>query len=72
MGWCSGTDLFDKVIEAIPEESRTVELFEKIIDAFEQMDWDCQMESDYSGEPNFRAAFKHLNPDWNEEVEDGQ
>jgi hypothetical protein len=67
MGWCSGTELFDKVIDAIPEETRTVKLFEKIIDAFEDMDWDCEMESKYSKDTKFREAFKKLNPDCEEE-----
>lgn len=57
MGWCSGTDLFDKVIDAIPEEHRTVELFKKIITAFEENDWDCQYESKYYDNPMFQEAW---------------
>jgi hypothetical protein len=64
MGWCSGTELFDAVIDAIPEEARTADLFAKIIDAFEDRDWDCEMESDYSSQPMFREAIRRLHPEW--------
>jgi hypothetical protein len=64
MGWCSGTELFDAVIDAIPGKARTVELFAKIIAAFEERDWDCQLESDYAGDTNFLIAYKKLHPDW--------
>ena len=71
MGWCSGTELFDAVIDAIPEEARSAELFEKIISAFEDKDWDCELESDYSGNANFQIAIHKLNLDWNWAQEDG-
>ena len=70
MGWCSGTELFDAIFDAIPEENRTVELFKKIINAFENMDWDCEMESKYWRNPKFKEAFKELTPDWEEETID--
>lgn len=64
MGWCSGTELFDKVIDAIPEEARTVALFEKIITAFEDRGWDCEMESNYVSNTNFLRAIHTLHPEW--------
>lgn len=63
MGWCSGTDLFDKVIDAIPKNDLSVALFEKIIGAFEDNDWDCQGESKHYANPMFRIAMDRLHPE---------
>jgi hypothetical protein len=60
MGWCSGTELFDNVVKAIPKECLSVELFKKLISAFEDMDWDCEYESKYSSNQMFKEAMKQL------------
>lgn len=75
MGWASGTELFDKVIDAVLSElgpnirtSRYPEdmdnCIESIITAFEDADWDTQSESEYYDHPMVQRVFRVLHPDW--------
>ena len=76
MGWCSGTDVFDVVCEAMldPENisidqdvditSDTKGALKKIITALEEMDWDCQRESEFWDVPIVHEAFEELHPGW--------
>lgn len=66
MGWCSGTELFDKCVKAVLGETPVdkKQLVKDLIDAFEDMDWDCQSESDYIDHPIVNAAMRELHPDW--------
>ena len=77
MGWCSGTDVFDVVCEAMldskninidPDKhiavSNTKEVLKKVIVELEEMDWDCQRESEFWKQPIVQEAFKELHPDW--------
>ncbi|MEA3296145.1 MAG: hypothetical protein U9Q27_03355 [Patescibacteria group bacterium] len=66
MGWCSGTDIFDIVCEAIfdSKNKNTKDIIKKIIIELEIMDWDCQRESDFWNKPIVQEAFKELHPDW--------
>lgn len=77
MGWCSGTDVFDIICEAMldPENksinpdtfvvtSDTKSVLKRIIVELEEMDWDCQKESEFWEQPIVQEAFKELHPDW--------
>lgn len=71
MGWCSGTDLFDSVIEVILDDDlpykEQVDDIAKIIEYFEDNDWDCQDDSSYYDFPIVKDAFKKVHPDWFED-----
>lgn len=64
MGWNSGGELFQAIIEALkpelPDELARQRIYEKLIPAFEDHDWDTQDEC--LGEDDaFDAAFQKLN-----------
>jgi hypothetical protein len=65
MGWCSGTELFDEIVEAAvfgkPTDKK--EFLKFLIDKFENMDWDCQMDSKFADHPLFKEVFRELHPD---------
>ncbi len=70
MGWASGTELFEKIIdvakEKIPDNDTRQAFYKEVILAFEDQDWDCQTEccgKDYA----FDLALKELYPKWFEE-----
>jgi hypothetical protein len=48
MAWAAGTRLFDALIETlltnVPEDDIRKEIYLFMIDAFTDMDWDCQDE----------------------------
>ena len=80
MGWCSGTDVFDTVCEAMlnPKNinvdpntglivSNTKEVLKKVITELEEMDWDCQEDSEFWESPIVQEIFKNLHPDWFDE-----
>ena len=77
MGWCSGTDVFDVVCEAMfklkyiaidPDTkivmSDTKNVIKELVIALEMMDWDCQKESDVWNHPIVQEVFKEIHPDW--------
>lgn len=77
MGWCSGTDIFDVMCEAMldPENinvdpntglimSNTKEVLKKVIVELEIMDWDCQQESEFWDSTMIQEIFKDLHPEW--------
>ena len=65
MGWCSGTYTFDVAVGAILEPSGDkVSAIKDLIEEWEDMDWDCQVDSHYWEHPIVRRAFKELHPDW--------
>lgn len=77
MGWCSGTDIFDIICEAMlsPENinvdpntglivSNTKEVLKKVITELELMDWDCQQETEFWDSPIVQEVFKELHHDW--------
>ena len=53
MGWCSGTIVFDGVVEAIlyPEKSEPKEVIKKLITSLWELDWDCEFDSQYIMDP---------------------
>ena len=69
MGWCSGTYLFDMMCKIFFEPKNTDfnEMLKMLINAFEDMDWDCQQDSAYWDYPVVQKAFRELHPDWFEE-----
>ena len=69
MGWCSGTVLFDDIVEAIFDSTpeNIITMLTKIITAFEDMDWDCQEGSRYWEKHEVRQAFKAIHPEWFED-----
>lgn len=75
MGWCSATDIFDRVAQFVLKTNHTddekYEILYALAEELERHDWDCQGDSDYFDEPIVRRVFKALGHDWiDEEVED--
>jgi len=66
MGWCSGTEIFDKVAWALldKEPKHLKEVLGLLIDALEDSDWDCQQDSDYWDHPVVQEIMRELHPDW--------
>jgi hypothetical protein len=50
MGWCSGTEIFDRVLDSvleyIPAEDRE-KVIERIAIPLWEGEWDCETDSDY-------------------------
>jgi hypothetical protein len=68
MGWCSGTQLFDMIVDILLEEQKDIKMILKqIISEFEMMDWDCESDSKHWDTPIVKQAFKELHPNWFEE-----
>lgn len=71
MGWCSGTDIFDrmakKILESDLPEAAQYSLLYELIDALEDSDWDCQDDSAYSKHPLVDRALRSLHPHWYED-----
>lgn len=68
MGWCSGTEIFDKVLKEVintdlPAENKD-RIVRVLIDALEDGDWDCQADSRYYKHPIVQHAMRDLHPDW--------
>ena len=73
MGWCSGTEIFDRIAKIVienPQMNNRKELLVTLIDALEENDWDCQSESEYIEHPLVRSAFIEIDPDWQEYFDD--
>lgn len=68
MGWCSGTEIFDKVAGAILNsklsESDQYDILYILADSLGDMDWDCQSESGYWDHPTVQKVFEDLYPEW--------
>lgn len=68
MGWCSGTEIFDRMVEIILYSSATIEekedVITELIKALEDQDWDCQEESDFYNNPQVKRAFYRVHPEW--------
>jgi hypothetical protein len=70
MGWCSATEIFDPLVEAVlSDEPLDKHAFiKKLIEVLEANDWDCQQDSRYFDHPAVKAAFKELHPWWFKET----
>lgn len=61
MGWCSGTVVFDAAVEAILDPNADKKYAIKaLIESLEDLDWDCQCESDYWEHPLVKECFIEL------------
>ncbi len=71
MGWCSGTNIFDSIVETVIESCLSIESTKNIIKttiiALEYEDWDTQNESEYFNVPIVKDIFRELHPDWFED-----
>jgi len=75
MGWCSGTEIFDKVAEFVlgseqPEQAKYDVLYH-LAGALENEDWDCQEDSRYYNDLIVQRVMRELHPNWEELFEDG-
>lgn len=70
MGWCSGTEVFDKVVAYILKSTLTTAdkagLIRILTEALENHDWDCQDDSIYANNPLVSKVMAELHPDWDE------
>ena len=70
MGWLSGTELMVEVIKAIQphirESKARQKVYESIIEAFEDLDWDCQSECE-GIDAAFDKALYSLHPEYTED-----
>ena len=66
MGWSRGTALMESVmtaaIKAIPADDTRKEFYKRVIDAFEDADWDNQEEC-MGRDDAFDDAMKELHPE---------
>lgn len=69
MGWCSGTNVFDAICDIVlsekPVDKKAV--VKHIIRVLQDMDWDCESDSNYWEHPVVREVFREINPEWFEE-----
>jgi len=67
-GMVQCTEIFDTVMEIIlGPKQKELEIIKRLIEALEDKDWDCQMDSAYRDHPLFIQAMKELHPEWYEE-----
>ena len=66
MGWCSGTQIFDSVVGALLKKTKRTEeeVISDLVDALEDMDWDCQQDSAFWDDPIVRRVFMAKHPEW--------
>ena len=68
MGWCSGTEVFDKVAGAVLNsklpEADQYDILYILAESLSDMDWDCQSESGYWDHPLVQKVFEDLYPEW--------
>lgn len=74
MGWCSGTEVFDPVVNKVLQQdigdANKTAIIIALIKALQDMDWDCESDSDYWEHTLVRKAFKKVCPDWDwEDIE---
>jgi hypothetical protein len=67
MGWCSATEIFDSVCNALLAGKSKEQTIKELIEELEGNDWDCQGDSEYYDHPIVKAIFRELHPDWFEE-----
>lgn len=65
MGWCSGTEIFDRVVEILLEPHLDKKkIIKELLDVLEDQDWDCQQDSLYWDHPLVRKVFEEVHPKW--------
>lgn len=72
MGWASGSELFDSVIDAakkyVPKKNRKA-FYKQLIFAFQDRDWDTEKEC-LGQDPLFDEVLREEYPDWFKEEDD--
>ncbi len=67
MGWSSGSRLFNDLISVlqseIQDETKRKAIYTKLIQVFEERDWDTQDEC-LGEDPAYDGALMELHPDW--------
>jgi hypothetical protein len=68
MGFCSGTDIFDPVVETVldttlSDEDKFIVIY-ALADSLENHDWDCQQDSYFYDHPVVQRVMQALHPDW--------
>ena len=67
MGWSSAGGIIDVIIKSskkyIPDNKKRKEFYIKVIEAFEDHDWDTQDEC-MDVDKAFDLALKEIHPDW--------
>jgi hypothetical protein len=68
MGWCSATEIFDKMAKFVleseqPHDAKFNTLRELAV-ALENGDWDCQQDSVYWDDPIVQEVMRDLHPHW--------
>lgn len=70
MGWCSGTKVFDSmvtsILDNIADTGKQRKLIKDLTETLENMDWDCQYDSEYANHPIVKDVWRKLHPDWEE------
>jgi len=73
MGWASGSGLFSRVIEVIQENVEDhddrVAIYEELIEAFSDSDWDTQDEC-LGEDKAYDEALYNVFPEWKDEEDD--
>ena len=68
MGWSSGAEVFDPVVESFISSNisrkEKIRIIVALIKALEDQDWDCQFESKYWDDAVVVAAWQRVHPDW--------
>lgn len=71
MGWCSGTRVFDaivtSIVDNIADTGKQAKLITDLTEILEDMDWDCQYDSEYANHPIVKQVWHELYPDWESE-----
>jgi hypothetical protein len=72
MGWCSGTIIFDDMVEALlyPGRVDKKETIKRLIKTLWNADWDCEFDSSYITHPLVKEAFAELEPDMKRDIEE--
>lgn len=69
MGWCSGTRVFDDMCRVLlgKQKLKPETVLSRLIDTLEDMDWDCQSDSEFYEHPAVRKVFKRKHPEYFED-----
>lgn len=73
MGWYSGSSILNDLIPVMkaemPSDFSRQRVYTILINAFEQMDWDTQVEN-LGQDKAYDAALKAIHPEWFDENDD--
>lgn len=74
MGWCSGTHVFDSILDTLLNDDKIDKetIIKTLINSFEDADWDCQSDSEYYDHPLVKKCFEEIHPSWFEDDYDDE